>query len=178
MNGPWQSVLNLPVKPPAVLRPWLQYTAALTPKLEQEKGEACLQILSQTWQKPTWWDKYMLGLTEQQLVFHRNILMSSGNWPCWYAKTIVPQVTYETNEVFFSRLSQESLGTMVFNTTTSKRQYLHHYAIDPACLEYYWLEQHWRDEQTLWARFSVFSIGEYPFFLVEIILPGLFRSSK
>src|SRR4051812_43180860 len=83
--------------------PWLKHKLSLSEKLQQATGEANLKVLDQTWCSSTWWDRQVLQL-KPSLLFKREILMSSQGYPCWYARTIIPQHCYELDSNFFNRL--------------------------------------------------------------------------
>lgn len=161
--------------PPARLLPWLLHTSSLTEKLKKETGEAKLTVLSQQWCAPNWWDRYVLDLAESQ-VLHRDIVMSTHELPCWYARTIIPETSYKAHETFFSRLEKESLGAIIYNTEGVRRDSLLYYAIDRNCLEFYWFSHKEKDETLLWGRRSILYCNKgTPFFLMEIFLPGLLK---
>lgn len=165
------------IKPQAYLLPWLNYRDFLTQKLRLEAGDARLQVIGQRWESPNWWDKYVLTLENEQ-VMHREILMWALDNCCWYARTIIPHTTYEINAIVFDRLQQESLGQIIFNGTAIKRNEMIIYAINAQSLEYYWLnESMHQEEAVLWVRRSTFMLNDrWPFYLIEIFLPGLKRS--
>ncbi|CDZ79173.1 4-hydroxybenzoate synthetase (chorismate lyase) [Legionella massiliensis] len=161
---------------PEILKPWLHHSSSLTDKLRTQSGDAELQVLKQSWSQPSWWDKFTLGLALVPVV-HRDILMFSHKTACWFARTIIPEYTYRANRLFFDRLSQESLGVIVFNEPSIERTILLNYAINPHCLEYQWLPKSLGElDETLWLRLSVFTIEKTStFYLVEIFLPGLMK---
>lgn len=171
------SLLKAHSTPSADLLPWLSHQSSLTDKLKANSGDARLEVLSQQWALANWWDKYTLGLSCDK-VMHRNILMYSRQTPCWYARTIIPKETYQTNHSFFDRLKHESLGVIVFKEPCVKRHLLLNYAINKQCLEYHWLLSPLSEKNAeLWVRLSVFTIANTSaFYLVEILLPGLMKA--
>lgn len=162
--------------PPAVLYDWLNYKFSLMDKLQEKVGETSLSVLNQRWQRPTWWDQFVLGIKEAQVI-HRNSIISAKDLACWFARTIIPNSCYLANKSFFDRLSQESLGKLVFNTVGLKRSEVFFYPINASCLEYYWLPPALKEAtKSLWLRLSVFCFNEKEnFYLVEIFLPGFVR---
>lgn len=165
--------------PPNELIPWLCHQNSLTDKLRTQTGDAQLEVLEQHWTLPSWWDKFTLGLSTE-VVMHRNILMFSQQIPCWFARTIVPEHSYRENRHFFNRLTQESLGVIIFNEPKIKRTQLLNYSINENCIEYHWLLPLLMNKnEQLWIRLSVFTIADLSsFYLVEILLPGLMRILK
>lgn len=166
--------IGLPLTPPAYLLPWLTYVKFLTEKLQTIAGDATLEVINQHWERPTWWDCYVLQLTETS-VLHREILMHAHQQPCWYARTIIPESTYQADVKLFDRLNRESLGNLIFQGNKIQRASICHYAIDAKAIEYHWLTQSMHQQASvLWARLSEFQLKtKDSFFLIEILLPGL-----
>jgi chorismate--pyruvate lyase len=111
-------------------------------------------------------------------VFCREVMLSAWDTPCWYARTMIPSATYAADPVFFQRLNQESLGVLIFNEPRVRRVSLEHYPVYPSSPEYQWVTE-WLTclASCLWVRFSRLCIDqEYPFFLVEVLLPGLLKA--
>jgi len=171
-------LLAISNSPTEALKIWLYYGLSLTEKLKSQSGEAELEVLNQNWSQPNWWDKYTLGLSEP--LIHRDILMFSRQIPCWFARTIIPSETFNTNRAIFDRLAEESLGSIVFNEPSIRRELMHNYAINDRCLEYHWLPESLKNIKTvLDVRLSIYTIAEKASFcLVEILLPGLMKVIK
>lgn len=163
---------------PVLLQPWLDYTESLTDKLRNEAGDAQLDVISQNFIPVSWWDTFVLKITARS-VMQREIVMSAHDNFCWYARTIIPEDTLKANDRLFDRLQQESLGAIIFGNERIKRLSMISYRIDATCIEYYWLDSIIKDDaQSLWARLSMFEIdGLSPFFLIEILLPGLLTAT-
>lgn len=162
--------------PPKMLLPWLVYQQSLTKKLKIAAGDARMDVLSQREETSDAWDLYKLKLKHTPVV-HREILMWAFDSPCWYARTIIPSSTQQAHAALFDRLKAEPLGQLIFNGTAIKRASLIHYAISSQSMEYQWLnESMHQGESRLWVRLSEFTVKpHHPFFLVEILLPGLLR---
>ena len=161
---------------PPLLLPWVTFQGALTEQLKQTAGDARLDVIGQRFEYADAWDKQVLRI-ENDRVLHREIVMYAWSDPCWYARTIIPDTTYQADLVFFDRLQQESLGAMIFNEPKIKRIDFMYYPIGEWAHEYDWLNQLMIErEKTLWVRRSIFTLNNsFPFFLVEILLPGLMR---
>ena len=162
--------------PPTNIIPWLAYTHSLTEKLNALTGDTRLDVLHQSWDKPDSWDKKILSLDCDQ-VMHREIAMWSFDSVCWYARTILPISTYQSNRALFDRLKSESLGELIFKSQQIERISLNYYAISPESIEYTWLNTSLHeDAPVLWVRLSEFQVNhDTSFYLVEILLPGLLR---
>ena len=99
--------------------------------------------------------------------------MSAHKIPCWYARTIIPSKTYNSDKVFFGRLKTEPLGNLIFDSNQVQRVSLINYPITPDNIEYYWITNWLKtNPTTVWARLSTFNFNsKFPFFLLEIFLP-------
>lgn len=166
--------MNNQMVPSRELLPWLTYVDFLTKKLYEKSGHTSLSVLDQRWNTANWWDRYVLGLDFDQ-VFHREIVTSAWDVPCWYARTIIPLATYQADSVLFERLKTETLGTLIFEGTQIQRVSLVHYPINKQSIEYHWLTAATiHDAETLWVRLSTFTLAsQVHFYLLEILLPGL-----
>ncbi|MFC7782204.1 chorismate--pyruvate lyase family protein [Legionella taurinensis] len=163
-------------KPPDALLPWLTHAEELSAKLRQTAGQVALHVLKQDWVPTGWWERSVLGLTLATVV-QREVIVSVAETPCWYGRTVIPEMTWLNNQSFFARLRQESLGALVFYTDEVVRVRTEYYAVNSSCMEYYWPDRGLtQNESLLWIRLSEFSLSEkYPFHLIEILLPGLLR---
>lgn len=161
---------------PPDLTGWLTYQGFLTKKLRDIAGDACLHVLDHVWEEVDTWDKVRLNIIENQ-VLHREICMYAWDKPCWYARTVLPLSTYLAAPALFDRLKHESLGVLIFEGSKITRQTFTQYVIDSSAIEYSWLSTDLHQQaHELWARLSEFKLDQqYPFYLLEILLPELAR---
>ena len=160
-------------KPPKLIS-WLEHNHSLTDKLRSIKGCVTLNVLSQQWIKPTWWDTFCLSITNET-IFQREILMESQGIPYWYARTIIPKASYDLHTSFFNRLQNESVRNLIFDNEIVHRVQFMVYPIDKQSIEFYWVNKFIPDfEGCAWVRLAEFSIqNSASFFLLEILLPEL-----
>lgn len=166
--------LSVPFDPHPKLQSWLEIAASTTESLNNLTGEAKLRVINQSFKPTSWWETHVLDLNE--IVFCREIIMSSHYNDCWYARTIVPKSVYDENKDFFKRLENNYLGQIVFKTDLVKRIQLFSYFIDKRNIEYNWVKKLKPElNEILGVRFSVFQFpqNQQTFYLVEIILPDL-----
>ncbi|GGI77809.1 chorismate--pyruvate lyase family protein [Legionella impletisoli] len=168
------SLLKVNSEPPSGLTCWINSTDSLTEQLKTQTGDACLQLLRQEWCLPNWWDKQVLHI-QDKWVMHREILMHSHQYTCWYARTIVPEKSYKNNACFFNRLNKEPLTNLIFNNSSVERVSFIRYPITSETIEYYWLEDFMHQHQlVLWARLAEYKIHAVDsFYLLELLLPDL-----
>lgn len=159
---------------PSTLGVWREQQSSLTDMLKSAKGNTQLEVISQNWIKPTWWDNYLLKV-DGELVFQREILMKHDAVEYWFARTIIPQKCYNLDPHFFNRLEKESIRNLIFDTKEVQRINIINYPIDKQCVEFYWVKKQLVTiEGTLWVRLAEFSFQESEsFYLVEILLPEL-----
>lgn len=153
---------------------WRNYHDSLTDKLKQIAGSTEIQVVFQNWIKSLWWDKYVLNISDE-LVFAREIIMTSGGSPYWYARTVIPQKCYELNPSFFDRLQNESIRNLIFSESRVCRRHMISYPVNRQCIEFGWVTKYLHlDSDILWVRLAEYSFQESElFYLVEILLPEL-----
>lgn len=160
--------------PPSKLFPWLIHQASMTDKLMGITGDAQLSLLHQGWTRAGFWEQQVLGLEDESLI-HREVLISSNQKPCWYARTIIPKKTFDKHSALFARLKTQSLGCLIFTEPTISRKQHLYYPVHSNSCEYSWLPSSLNlGNNPLWARVAIYSIAEMSYFcLVEILLPTL-----
>ncbi|MCW8385763.1 chorismate lyase [Fluoribacter dumoffii] len=168
-----KSIFKINVSSSEPLTEWLNHPNSLTDKLYQIKGDARIQLLSQSWTYTDWWDRYLLQIPDER-VFQREIIMKSHGIPYWYARSIIPKKCYELDPVFFGRLQNESIKNLIFDREKVSRLQCINYPVDQRCLEYYWVKKNLDVTGVLWLRLAEFSFQhKESFYLVEIMLPEL-----
>lgn len=174
MLGDYPVQTKICTKPAAWLLPWLTHQTSITEKLEAVVDNVRLQRLSQCWMTPTWWDKYMLSIGEARMIA-REVIMWAGESPCWYARTTIPESTYQADIALFKRLDTEPLGHLIFQGNRVERQTSQYYPIDERCIEFHWIKDSMRlGADILWARITTLKLyDDHPFYLMEIFLPPL-----
>lgn len=146
--------------PPLKLLEWLTYTGKLTNKLYEKSKNTKLQVLKHEIQPSNWWDRHVLHL-DFELVLHREIVTYAWNDACWYARTIIPELTNDKYNKLFNRLKRESLGDLIFGDNGIERRYLIYYPINKYNIEYNWLTNNLTQKRdTLWVRLSEFRLQE------------------
>jgi chorismate--pyruvate lyase len=159
---------------PFFLRDWIEHQYSLTDKFNAAKGSSHLEVISQNWIAPTWWDTYLLNI-DDKLIFQREILMKHQGVDYWYARTIIPQKCYNSNPDFFKRLEKESIRNLIFDNNTVHRINMINYPVNHQCIEFNWVKKYLNStSDILWVRLAEYSFqGLESFFLVEILLPEL-----
>ncbi|MDP3269128.1 MAG: chorismate lyase [Legionella sp.] len=155
------------------LQEWRDYEFSLTDKLNACAGNSVLEVLSQQWNPPSWWNRHFLKIDE--LVFERNIIMRAQDKACWFARTIIPETCFNLDPFFFKRLEKESVRNLIFNESRVCRLERSVYPVDKKCIEFGWIKPFISSENDIiWARLAKFSFHKTGFFyLVELLFPEL-----
>ena len=177
-NLMFANVPSTNIAPEPWLMPWLTWQDKLTDRLEHKAEGVQLQVINQMWVDANHWDSNVLKITDSQ-VLRREIIITAHNTPCWYALTTIPKSTHDLYPELFARLKKEPVGNLVFNTNSVSRVSLNFYPIEPESSEYSWLDESLhQNSHILWARTSTILVeNRAPFYLVEIMLPGLKKYS-
>lgn len=173
-----EKMLPIQVQPTPWIKSWLEQTTPLTTRLERLTGDAQLSVLKQEILPANWWDIHVLKIQKEQVLL-REIMVSSGNDPWWYARTLIPMKTLQADNDFFDRLKHEPLSALIYEELRVTRQ-ITYYPINAETIEYHWLSA-WltHHEPILWARLSTFVFeGRFRFFLVEIFLSKLLMGER
>lgn len=161
-------------QPPKALIPWLFSDTPITNKLHELTGEAKLVLLSQGLISPTPCDKKICHLSDVSLMV-REIIMQSHGRTYWYARTLIPSVCYQQDNLFFDRLKNETLRELIYNEPKVRRVNRTIYSVTSNSLEMNWIKPHERIlELDYWMRVSEFLFCELEtFYLIEIFFPSI-----
>src|SRR5262245_16386625 len=96
------------INTPEYLNDWLNCSTSLTDKLQAITGSAELEVMSQEWVTPNWFDNYVFHIQDIR-VLNREIMMRSHGTAYWYARSVIPESCYRVDSAFFNRLEKESI---------------------------------------------------------------------
>jgi len=159
------------------LHEWLIYPNSLTKRLLEMAGDAKINVLAQEWDSFGWTNQWV-SINSTEKTWCREILMSANGKVCWYARSLVPEITYVHCLDFFEQLNSKILGDLIFNSPFVERDSLNYYSIDTNSREYQWLPDSITPffDKALWVRLSCLKLyKKFPFYLVEILLPEVER---
>ena len=162
---------------PMVLIDWMLCQQAITDKLSRIAQHVRVEVLSHQWQPTNDWEHRLLRVTDSQLI-RRDVVIKADGQPCWFARTMIPEQTYQQDPVFFDRLERTSLRTLVYHEPRVLRSLMHSYSFSQAVLEYHWLPQSFSEvADHLWGRLSMFHFDRQGYFyLFEVFLPRFIRA--
>ncbi|WP_241480299.1 chorismate--pyruvate lyase family protein [Legionella norrlandica] len=157
-----------------MLNNWLEYQGSLTDKLKAIRGSIELELLSQSWTSPKWWDRHVLHIKDEN-IFQREIIMKNSGIAYWYARSIIPQTCYDLSPEFFNRLKHESIRNLIFGESRVRRLPMLCYPVDQLNLEFHWVKKYIGSIQApLWVRLiELVFLEKSSFYLTEILLPEL-----
>lgn len=169
-----RSLYSADVSLPHQLSSWVTTQDSLTDKLHQCTGSTQLELKSQRWITPTWWDKLALNI-HHELIFQREIIMKSMDVAYWYARAVIPEHCFNCDPVFFKRLEHESIKHLIFESAKVKRVMMVNYPVDHHCLEFFWAKKYLPYiSKELWLRYSELRFdNQASFYLMELLLPEL-----
>lgn len=174
---------------PDCLWPWVRCTNVITKRLMSQCDKVVMQVLDERWLMshdqvlenrsyigdPL--SRFMkFGMTWKVIpCFKRDILMLGDENPCWFARTYIPQKSFDHDPSFFERLQHEPLSHLVYGEKRVCRTFMHSYSIDQQDIIYHWVHCDWHQNTSpLWVRYSTFHFDQhYPFYLIEVFLPAL-----
>ncbi|MBI5451102.1 MAG: chorismate lyase [Gammaproteobacteria bacterium] len=100
---------------PAALRPWLLHDASLTARLRRVcAGPLTVSVRSQRWQRPLRSERLALGLAETEFALVRQVVLSCGDRPWVFARTVLPRQTVRGHGSCLARLGNRPLGELLF----------------------------------------------------------------
>lgn len=155
---------------PLELLSWLRHTDVMTDRLKSYAPQVSLKILEHDWVEANAWELKYLGIEGSLL--RRNVLIQSQNQPCWYARTMIPNTTYQRAPEFFDRLHQEPLAHLIYDEPRVTRCWIYSYGISPSQPEWlWWANLQYLAIERLWMRVSAFQFDQDDFFyLAELFL--------
>lgn len=162
--------------PPFFLQQWLDYPVSISDRLKNKSGKIRLEVLTHSWSYPLdIWDHIILQSTT--LFFRREIIMWANQHACWYARTLIPQTTYEIHKKFFNDLDTKPLGELIWNNSAIQRTQMQQFCIEENQPEHLIFKKMGYNAPILWGRCSTFGIqsttNPLNFFLLEIFLPDI-----
>ncbi|MDX2346966.1 MAG: chorismate lyase [Legionella sp.] len=164
---------------PQIIAPWLKHQTSITDKLKALTPHTHLEVLRHVWEPTNTWDTKALKLAPHTKTLHRDILMWADKQACWYARTILPELVYQTESALFERLKTTPLGELIHTHPKIERTHIRPYEIHSHMPEYAYLKTNLKKNtpnNPLWGRVSTFTIrNQFDFYLLEIFLPGLLK---
>jgi len=153
---------------PSKLRPWLLAPGSLTRHLIEASNDAFhVELLAQTWQRPTRSEAALLGLQPQALALVREVVLHGHGIPWVYGRSIFPEYTLRGELRHLRKLRNSSLGSMLFRYPHLRRA-----PFELARVDGHSLPHKLACDARLWGRRSRFQLGERALIVSETFLPA------
>lgn len=169
LSHQWQIVSDLSAVP-ELIAPWLVDHGSLTERLIALSDNSFrLEVLAQGRQVPHESESSALGLPLGEQALVREVCLYGQGEPWVYARSTIPDSTLAGRADLGDRLGNQPLGHWIFNAPDLTR-----YPLEATCLPAGtpWVPIELRGNCALWARRSVFALGEHPLLICEVFLPG------
>jgi len=176
----WRPRLAPPqYRTPSQLKPWLDEPGSLTKRLRRYcHGRFGVRVLQEGWGMPALAESRILRLRTQNLGWVREVLLTCDGHACVFARTVMPIGILRGRYRCLRHLGPRPLGSLLFGRDTIRRGPL---SMARLASGHRLFEQVRRVSETtdpLWARRSVFHVGDKPLLITEVFLPALPRQAR
>ena len=162
---PWRHFLRTEL--PTRLRPWLLDPGSLTRHLvKASDGAFRVELLAQTWRRPTRSEAELLGLDSQALALVREVVLHGRDTPWVYGRSVMPERCLRGDLLRLRKLRDSSLGSLLFTYPELRRT-----PFELARVEGRSLPHALDCDASLWARRSRFELGGRALIVSETFLP-------
>ncbi len=173
MHTLWRLPRTVPraSRPAKTLWRWLLDPASLTQRLQAVCGELRVEVLRNTWARPTLDELRTLGLRPGQRALVREVHLLCDGRPWVFARTVIPRETLGGKYRRLTQLGNRSLGAVLFADKTMRRAEVHVACLTPVHQLYTCATRSLTGKpRQLWGRRSLFYLRERPLLLSEIFL--------
>lgn len=155
------------------IRPWLQAQGSLTAKLKAEFSHFSVMPMRQQWANGHIDELKALGLPSGCQVWSREVCLMGDGIPRVFAHSVIARQGLSGIWRGLRHIGQRPLGEMLFQSPTIRRGRLHyrklpsHHPLRKQVIAAGWASAH----QPLWARRSLFTLGQQSLLVTEVFLP-------
>ena len=147
---------------------------SLTKRLIQSCSEQfSVQVLNQSWVKPTRAEQKMLSVREGQNVLLRQVILYCGKQPMVFAHSLIPLKTLRGEHRRLGCLKNKPLGKYLFSKPYLKRSSLQWSLISPSNSLYHVIAQNNVITGNVWGRRSLFHLKQKKLLVSEYFLPAI-----
>ena len=176
-SSSWQALTEDKINDcPDILKQCLTEPGSLTHLLNQYcAGRIELKLNHQDWQSIAREESDLLGMKQGETAFVREIQLNCQGKPWVFARSVIPEATYNKRQAELSSLGLKPLGEVLFSDQTIERKGIEICRITAESL----ISRLATDEDLnsidmLWGRRSVFLIEQHPLLVSEVFLPDLY----
>jgi chorismate--pyruvate lyase len=153
-------------------RKWLTDKGSLTRKLQMASASFAVKPIRYSAHKPLRDEAKLLNLGPQQKAWVREVDLYSNHKPVVFAHSILPHGSLCGNWQGLGRLGNRPLGGALFSNPKVKRTQLEFKKLTANHPLYRIARQHLKLlPQVLWARRSIFFLGNSAILVTEVFLP-------
>lgn len=160
---------------PASLTAWMLYAGSFMQNLKDHGVVAPqVKVVRQTWQFPGREESKILAINARRYAMMREVLIQDDGVDLMYARTIFPAATLTGKERSLANLKNRPLGSVLFSNPFVERSEFELACINSKMDLYQKILCYTSvTVENIWARRSVFYIGNKPLLLEEVFLPGI-----
>jgi len=160
---------------PDLWQSWLLYPGSFMQRLKKNGvTDSSISIVQQTWQAPLLDEKKQLTIIGREWALVREVLIKNNNNHWMFARTVFPRASLTGKERQLARLKNRSLGSVLFRHQQMQRSKFKFTQIMPETnLHNKIIKLTKRNFGILWARNSIFWLGEKKLLLTEIFFPDV-----
>ncbi len=163
----WYAAPLHPAPPAGPLFDWLCDQGSLTARLDAAGDrDFAVQVLHQGREQARADEAIALGLTSDEPVWAREVLLHTGGAARVFARSVAPLAMLEQSTLELQHLGTRSLGELLFGKPDIRRG-----TIEISPYPAAWLPAGLRRDRC-WARRSLFSDGNLRLLVCEVFLPG------
>lgn len=154
-------------------RDWLLDSGSLTARLRRKsQGQLSVTILRQQLLYPYLSEARLLGIPLKKLALVREVLLSGGDTPWVFARSVLPLTTLSGRLRRLRKLDNRPLGELLFREPGMRRGEIQvaRVGCDNRYLPLAFKHQHLIGNQRLWGRRSKFYLDDKPLLVSEVFL--------
>ncbi len=154
---------------PDTIKPWLLDNGSLTKRLVRASGgQFRVKVLNQQWQQPRFSERRLLDMGSRETSIVREVLLLCFNEPWVFARSVIPARSVRGHLRQLRKLSDSSLGAMLFSDPSMQRHPFELALIDGNSPQ---LPTSLHSAQNIWGRRCRFELAGHPLMVSEIFLP-------
>ena len=176
-SSSWQALTEDKINDcPDILKQCLTEPDSLTHLLNQYcAGGIELKLNHQDWQSAAGEESELLEMQQGETAFVREIQLNCQEKPWVFARSVIPQQTYNLRQAEFSSLGLKPLGEVLFSDQTIQRKGIEICRITAESIfSRLSCDDSLNGIDMLWCRRSVFLIEQHPLLVSEVFLPELY----
>jgi len=165
----------------AQVRGWLRAKGSTTARFRALPTQSFrVHLISQTWGAAHQDERELLGLSADDPTQIRTTLLYLGDTAVMFARCVFPASALQGELERLKTLGEGSLGDILFSIPSLERGAFNYAEVASGDQCYAKVHALMPDTlpETLWARRSIFSVGDKKLLVTELLLPALYDSVR